>query len=53
MYFPIQKNGNRTGIFEYHDKMLLKEIMQKRVRVVPGAIPVTALISSGVIMMPS
>jgi preprotein translocase subunit Sec61beta len=33
-----------AGIFEYHDKMLLKEIMLKRSSVVPGAIAVMVLI---------
>jgi hypothetical protein len=44
---PIQKNGNgRSWYFEYHDKMLLKrDYAEKGVRVVPGALPVTALIS--------
>jgi 2,3,4,5-tetrahydropyridine-2-carboxylate N-succinyltransferase len=56
MYFPIQKMETvGAGIFEYHDKMLLKrDYAKKGVRVVPGAIArYGAYISSGVIMMPS
>ncbi|MFT5963777.1 MAG: 2,3,4,5-tetrahydropyridine-2-carboxylate N-succinyltransferase [Flavobacterium sp.] len=56
MYFPIQKMETvEAGIFEYHDKMLLKrDYAKKGVRVVPGAIArYGAYISSGVIMMPS
>jgi len=56
MYFPIQKMETwEAGIFEYHDKMLLKTgYAEKRLRVVP---PATArygsYISKGVILMPS
>lgn len=56
MYFPIQKMETwEAGIFEYHDKMLLKkDYAEKGVRVVP---PATArygsYISKGVILMPS
>jgi 2,3,4,5-tetrahydropyridine-2-carboxylate N-succinyltransferase len=56
MYFPIQKMETlEAGIFEYHDKMLLKrDYAEKGIRVVPGAIArYGAYISSGVIMMPS
>ena len=56
MYFPIQKMETwEAGIFEYHDKMLLKRgYAAKGVRVVPGASArYGAYISSGVIMMPS
>ena len=56
MYFPIQKMETwEAGIFEYHDKMLLKTgYAEKGIRVVP---PATArygsYISKGVILMPS
>jgi 2,3,4,5-tetrahydropyridine-2-carboxylate N-succinyltransferase len=56
LYFPIQKMETlEAGIFEYHDKMLLKSnYADKGVRVVPGASArYGAFISSGVIMMPS
>ncbi len=56
LYFPIQKMETvEAGIFEYHDKMLLKrDYAEKGVRVVPGASArYGAYISSGVIMMPS
>jgi 2,3,4,5-tetrahydropyridine-2-carboxylate N-succinyltransferase len=56
MYFPIQKmETTESGIFEYHDKMLLKrDFAEKGIRVVPGASArYGAYISSGVIMMPS
>ena len=56
MYFPIQKMETwEAGIFEYHDKMLLKkDYAEKGVRVVPGASArYGSFISSGVIMMPS
>ena len=56
LYFPIQKMETvEAGIFEYHDKMLLKrDYAEKGVRVVPGASArYGAFISSGVIMMPS
>ena len=55
MYFPIQKMETwNAGIFEYHDKMLLKTgYAEKGIRVVP---PATArygsYISKGVILMP-
>jgi 2,3,4,5-tetrahydropyridine-2-carboxylate N-succinyltransferase len=46
MYFPIQKMETvGAGIFEYHDKMLLKrDYAKKGVRVVLVQLPVTALI---------
>jgi len=56
LYFPIQKMETwEAGIFEYHDKMLLKTgYAEKGIRVVP---PATArygsYISKGVILMPS
>lgn len=56
LYFPIQKMETvEAGIFEYHDKMLLKrDYAEKGVRVVPGASArYGAYISAGVIMMPS
>jgi 2,3,4,5-tetrahydropyridine-2-carboxylate N-succinyltransferase len=56
MYFPIQKMETvEAGIFEYHDKMLLKRnYAEKGVRVVPGASArYGAFLASGVIMMPS
>ena len=56
MYFPIQKMETwESGIFEYHDKMLLKRnYAEKGIRVVPNAVArYGAYISSGVIMMPS
>lgn len=56
MYFPIQKMETlEAGIFEYHDKMLLKRnYAEKGIRVVPNAVArYGAYISSGVIMMPS
>ena len=56
MYFPIQKMETwEAGIFEYHDKMLLKrDYAEKGVRVVPPAVArYGAYISKGVIMMPS
>ena len=39
MYFPIQKMETlESGIFEYHDKMLLKRgYAEKGIRVVPNA----------------
>jgi 2,3,4,5-tetrahydropyridine-2-carboxylate N-succinyltransferase len=56
MYFPIQKMETwESGIFEYHDKMLLKRgFAEKGIRVVPNAVArYGAYISSGVILMPS
>ena len=56
MYFPIQKMETwEAGIFEYHDKMLLKRnYAEKGVRVVPPAVArYGAYISKGVILMPS
>ena len=40
MYFPIQKMETwESGIFEYHDKMLLKRgYAEKGIRVVPNAV---------------
>ena len=56
MYFPIQKMETwEAGIFEYHDKMLLKTgYAEKEIRVVPPATArFGAYISKGVILMPS
>lgn len=56
MYFPIQKMETlEAGVFEYHDKMLLKRnYAEKGIRVVPNAVArYGAYISSGVILMPS
>jgi 2,3,4,5-tetrahydropyridine-2-carboxylate N-succinyltransferase len=56
MYFPIQKMETwESGIFEYHDKMLLKTgYAEKGIRVVPPAVArYGAYISRGVILMPS
>jgi 2,3,4,5-tetrahydropyridine-2-carboxylate N-succinyltransferase len=56
MYFPIQKMETwEAGIFEYHDKMLLKSnYAEKGIRVVPPAVArYGAYISKGVILMPS
>ena len=56
MYFPIQKMETwEAGIFEYHDKMLLKTgYAEKGIRVVPPATArYGAYISKGVILMPS
>jgi 2,3,4,5-tetrahydropyridine-2,6-dicarboxylate N-succinyltransferase len=56
MYFPIQKmETHEVGIFEYHDKMLLKTgYADKGIRVVPPAVArYGAYISKGVILMPS
>ena len=56
LYFPIQKMETlESGIFEYHDKMLLKKgYAEKGIRVVPNAVArYGAYISSGVILMPS
>jgi hypothetical protein len=44
MYFPIQKMETwEAGIFEYHDKMELKDYAAKGVRVVQEHQLVTAL----------
>ncbi|MGS4344693.1 2,3,4,5-tetrahydropyridine-2,6-dicarboxylate N-succinyltransferase [Myroides odoratus] len=56
LYFPIQKMETyEVGIFEYHDKMPLKQnYAAKGIRVVPNAVARHgAYISSGVILMPS
>ena len=56
LYFPIQKMETlEAGIFEYHDKMLLKtNYAEKGIRVVPPAVArYGAYISKGVILMPS
>ncbi|MGL2966962.1 2,3,4,5-tetrahydropyridine-2,6-dicarboxylate N-succinyltransferase [Flavobacterium sp. XGLA_31] len=56
MYFPIQKMETwEAGIFEYHDKMVLKNgYAEKGIRVVPPATArYGAYISKGVILMPS
>lgn len=56
LYFPIQKmQTHEVGIFEYHDKMLLKtNYAQLGVRVVPPAVArYGAFLANGVIMMPS
>ena len=56
MYFPIQKmETHEVGIFEYHDKMLLKTgYAKKGIRVVPPAVArYGSYISKGVILMPS
>ena len=56
MYFPIQKmETQEVGIFEYHDKMLLKTgYAEKGIRIVPPAVArYGAYISKGVILMPS
>ena len=56
MYFPIQKmETHEVGIFEYHDKMLLKTgYAEKGIRIVPPAVSrYGAYISKGVILMPS
>lgn len=56
MYFPIQKMETiEMGIFEFHDKMLLKKnYAEQGVRVVPHAIArYGSYLASGVIMMPS
>ncbi|MEI7509061.1 MAG: 2,3,4,5-tetrahydropyridine-2,6-dicarboxylate N-succinyltransferase [Flavobacterium sp.] len=56
MYFPIQKmETHEVGIFEYHDKMLLKTgYAEKGIRVAPPAVArYGAYISKGVILMPS
>lgn len=56
LYFPIQKMETlEAGIFEYHDKIPLKQgYKDKGIRVVPNAVARHgAFISKGVIMMPS
>lgn len=56
LYFPIQKMETlESGIFEYHDKMLLKTgYAEKGIRVVPPAVArYGAYIAKGVILMPS
>ena len=56
LYFPIQQMAvSKVGIFEYHDKMLLKTDYESLgVRVVPPATArYGAYISKGVILMPS
>jgi 2,3,4,5-tetrahydropyridine-2-carboxylate N-succinyltransferase len=56
LYFPIQKmEVLETGIFEYHDKIPLKnKYKEKGVRVVPHAVArYGAFLAKGVIMMPS
>lgn len=56
MYFPIQKmETHEVGIFEYHDKMLLKtNYAEKGIRIVPPAVArYGAYIAKGVILMPS
>ena len=56
MYFPIQKmETHEVGIFEYHDKMLIKTgYAEKGIRIVPPAVArYGAYISKGVILMPS
>jgi 2,3,4,5-tetrahydropyridine-2-carboxylate N-succinyltransferase len=56
LYFPIQQmEVSKVGIFEYHDKMLLKADYEALgVRVVPPATArYGAYISKGVILMPS
>ncbi|CAN5213152.1 2,3,4,5-tetrahydropyridine-2,6-dicarboxylate N-succinyltransferase [soil metagenome] len=56
LYFPIQKMKTlEAGIFEYHDKIPLKNgFAEKGIRVVPNAVARHgAYISKGVILMPS
>lgn len=56
LYFPIQKMETiEVGIFEFHDKMKLKNnYEQLGVRVVPNAVArYGAFLAKGVIMMPS
>ncbi len=56
LYFPIQKMETlEVGIFEYHDKIPLKNnYEEKGVRVVPHAVARHgAFLAKGVIMMPS
>ncbi|MFV0540012.1 MAG: 2,3,4,5-tetrahydropyridine-2,6-dicarboxylate N-succinyltransferase [Aestuariibaculum sp.] len=56
LYFPIQKMKTlEAGIFEYHDKIPLKNnYAEKDIRVVPNAVARHgAYISAGTILMPS
>lgn len=56
LYFPIQKMETyNVGIFEYHDKIPLKQnYAEKGVRVVPHAVARHgAFIASGAVLMPS
>lgn len=56
MYFPLRKMEiTESGIFQYHDKMMLKRDFDKAgVRVVPPAtVRYGAFIASGAILMPS
>jgi 2,3,4,5-tetrahydropyridine-2,6-dicarboxylate N-succinyltransferase len=56
MYFPIrQMSVSEVGIFEYHDKMMLKTNYKARgVRVVPPAVArYGSFIAKGAILMPS
>jgi 2,3,4,5-tetrahydropyridine-2,6-dicarboxylate N-succinyltransferase len=56
MYFPIrQMVVSEVGIFEYHDKMMLKtNYKEKGVRVVPPAVArYGSFIAKGAILMPS
>ncbi len=56
LYFPIRQMSTiEVGIFEFHDKMKLKNnYAQKGVRVVPHAVArYGAYLAKGVIMMPS
>jgi len=56
LYFPIQKMvTTEVGIFEYHDKMNLKENYESLgIRVVPPAVArYGAFLAKGVILMPS
>ncbi|MFB0946882.1 MAG: 2,3,4,5-tetrahydropyridine-2,6-dicarboxylate N-succinyltransferase, partial [Spirosomataceae bacterium] len=56
MYFPLRKMEiSESGIFQYHDKMMLKRNFDKAgVRVVPPAtVRYGAFIAAGAILMPS
>jgi 2,3,4,5-tetrahydropyridine-2-carboxylate N-succinyltransferase len=56
MYFPLRKMEiSESGIFQYHDKMMLKRDFDKAgVRVVPPAtVRYGAFIAAGAILMPS
>lgn len=56
MFFPINKmEVSKSGIFEYHDKIALKDgFEQAGVRVVPpAAVRYGAFINRGVVLMPS
>jgi 2,3,4,5-tetrahydropyridine-2,6-dicarboxylate N-succinyltransferase len=56
LYFPLQKmKVEEVGIFQYHDKMLLKNNYEELgVRVVPPAVArYGAYLAKGVILMPS